>query len=58
MPLDPSINDRDYDYWRKIAWNFYEIALDEGVSGLEPPSWNDPQATLIKKTAYYTATLA
>jgi hypothetical protein len=51
----PKINDRDYDLWKAIAWNWYDYAVDAGVTGLNPPSWNDRPFDLMKKTAYYTA---
>jgi hypothetical protein len=58
MPTYPSINDRDFDLWKKIAWNFYEFAVASGVTGLNPPSINDTQDNLQKKVAYYSASVA
>lgn len=53
--LYPSINDRDYDLLKKMAWNWYEIVIAQGATDVTPPSWNDDRLTLFKKIAYYTA---
>lgn len=58
MAQEASINDNEFDLWRKIALNFYDAAYSSGIADLDPPSWNDTQVTLQKKTAYYTAALA
>jgi hypothetical protein len=55
MPTLPAVNDRDYDLWKKIAWNLYGFAVDGGVEGLNAPSINDTQQVLQKKIAYYSA---
>lgn len=54
----PSINDREWNLVQKTAWNFYETAVEAGVSGLNPPSPNDNKEILLKKITYYTAALA
>lgn len=54
----PSINDRSYDLWKKIAWNWYDYAVARGISGLNAPSVNDRVFDLQKKITYYTAALA
>jgi hypothetical protein len=56
MPV--TIQDNEVSLWRKIASAWYDIAIDEGVTGLTPPSVNDNKTTLMKKVAYYTAQLA
>lgn len=53
--MTASFNDNDANLWKKIAWNFYNYAVNKGISGLNPPSWNDNIDSLIKKSAYYTA---
>lgn len=58
MAQRPSINDREFNLWFKIAQNWYEHALGQGASGLTPPNINDPKLILLKKITYYTATLA
>jgi hypothetical protein len=58
MPTYPSINDRDYDLWKKIAWNLYEYAVAQGLTGLNNPKPNDREFDLQKKISYYTALLA
>lgn len=51
----PAINETDYTLWKAIAWNYYSYAVRLGVTGLNPPSWNDRQFDLMKKAAYYSA---
>lgn len=58
MSQYPSFNDKDFDLWKKIAWNLYEFATNFGVVGLNQPNWNDPPEVLMKKTDYYLAALA
>lgn len=54
----PSINDNDVNLVKKQAINWYNFAVDQGISGLNPPSWNDDKVELLKKITYYTAALA
>lgn len=54
----PSINDRSYDLWKKVAWNMYNWAIAAGKIGLNPPVINDTKETLLKKITYYSAALA
>jgi hypothetical protein len=54
----PSINDNDVSLWLQIADSWYSFAIGEGVTGLNPPSVRDNKFTLMKKVAYYTASLA
>jgi len=56
--LYPSINDTKQVLWFKIAWNFYEWAVDNGAVGLTPPTISDPIASLQKKAAYFSAVAA
>lgn len=51
----PDLNDREFDLWVKIAWNWYDYLVDFGGSGLTPPSLNDRLFDLQKKVCYYTA---
>jgi len=53
--LTPKFNDRDYDLWKKAAWNIYEFSVNFGVTGLNPPSWNDKTFDLQKKMVKATA---
>lgn len=53
-----SINDRDYDLIKKIAWNWYDAATKKGITGLDAPNWNDTTNILLKKICYYTAAYA
>lgn len=56
--IQPSLNDREYDLWLRIASNMYDEAIARGITGLTPPSLNDRELDLIKKVTYYTAALA
>ncbi len=51
----PSINDPRYSLVFKVAQNYYDFAINFGVSGLTPPSLNDTEDTLWKKAVYYSA---
>lgn len=51
----PAINDRKYDLIFKIAKNFYDHGVAQGLTGFNPPSLNDREPDLLKKVAYYTA---
>ena len=52
----PSYNDNIRSLWKKIAWNWYDIAVNRyGASGLNPPKLSDNDEILIKKTCYYSA---
>jgi hypothetical protein len=53
----PVWNDNARDLWRKIALNFYDVAIDLGAAGLTPPNWNDSIYDLEKKTAYFSAVI-
>lgn len=53
----PTSTDTDFTLIRKAAWNFYDRAVTVGVTGLNPPSWNDTDDVLLKKIAYYTASI-
>lgn len=55
--LTSDSSDNEASLWKKIAWNLYNAALFVGVTGLNPPSWNDNIQDLQKKSAYYTAAL-
>lgn len=57
MASYPSKNDRDYDLWKKIAWNYYDIAVSNGHN-VEPPSINDREFDLMKKSVEYTALIS
>lgn len=57
MPMYPYYGDNDPRLWLKIAQNFYEYAVAQGITGLNPPSSNDNQTNLEAKVAYYTAAL-
>lgn len=54
----PSSNDREYDLLFKTAVNWYNAGVDQGISGLTPPSLNDTAFDLKKKITYFTARLA
>jgi len=51
----PQWNDNKRDFWLRIASNLYDVAITKGVSGLNPPSWNDDSKDLQRKSAYYSA---
>lgn len=51
----PSINDREFDLWKRLCWNWYNYATNFGVTGINPPNINDTKEILMKKTAYITA---
>jgi len=53
----PTSTDTDYTLIKKMAWNWYDRAVTAGVTGLNPPSWNDPEDVLLKKITYYTASI-
>jgi hypothetical protein len=57
MASYPSKNDRDYDLWKKIAWNYYYIAVNNGHS-VESPKINDGVFSLLKKIVNYTALIS
>lgn len=54
----PSSNDREFDLLRKTAQNMYNFALSAGATGLTPPAWLDNRFDLLKKIAYYTASIS
>lgn len=54
----PDFNDRSYDLWKKIGWNFWEIANDRGATGSRSPNWNDSEFDLLKKITYDSAKAA
>ena len=54
----PAPNDKPNDLWKRIAWNWYNLAVNDGVAGLNPPNWDDSIPSLMKKTAYYIASLS
>jgi len=54
----PSLNDRDFDLWKKIAKNLYSYATANGVTGLTAPSLNDTVQDLLRKVCDYTAGIA
>ncbi len=56
--LEASINDSAQQLWFKIAWNFYDWAIDNSISGLTPPRINEPVFSLQKKLVYYSAAIA
>lgn len=57
--LYPSPNDATpQNLWFKVAYNWYNWAVNFGITGLRPPRWDDTEAELIKKAAYYTARMA
>lgn len=58
MALSPEINDKKWNLWFKITSNLYDYAINNGLSGLNPPNWNDPQVILMKKATYISARLA
>ncbi len=57
MALYPSENNREYDSVFQAAWNWYDIAVTYGITGLNPPCLNDTKVNLLSKTAYYTAAI-
>lgn len=50
--------DTDITLWKKVAINWYDYAINEGVTGLTPPNWNEDKWSLLKKAVYYTARIA
>ena len=54
----PTSTDTDYTLWKKVAWNLYDNATTNGITGLKAPNWNDPEDILLKKIAYYSAAIA
>lgn len=58
MGMLPSFNDRDFNLWFKIAQNWYDHGVAQGLTGFTPPNWNDKVYDLQKKIAYYTARIA
>lgn len=56
--LYPSINDTSKNVlWFKVANNFYDWAVANGITGLTPPGFGEPYPSLQKKVVYYTAIL-
>lgn len=53
----PTTADNAWYLSLKAAQNLYNYALMKGVTGLNPPSVNDPFPILYRKSAYYTAAL-
>lgn len=51
----PNGSDNKRALWLRIASNLYSYAVNFGVTGLTPPSWNDSVNDLARKSAYYTA---
>lgn len=49
--------DTEYTLWKATAWNFYDRATANGITGLNAPNWNDPEDILLKKIAYYSAAM-
>lgn len=59
MAQTPSINDKTYDLWYKIAANLYNHAIINGKTGLTPPDYGrDTRVNIMSKITYYTAALA
>ena len=56
--LYPTSADNVQSIALKMATNYYNLAIMAGITGLTPPSYNDPLTILFRKTAYYTAALA
>lgn len=55
MPQSPSNVDTDVELWKKAAINWYDFAVDFGVTGLNPVNWQDNKVDLLRKLAYYSA---
>jgi hypothetical protein len=58
MASEPSSNDREYDLWKKIADNLYELLISLNITDVEAPSHNDRTFDLMKKVTSYTCKLA
>jgi hypothetical protein len=58
MAQTATVHDNGPSLWLKIASNFYDLAVGEGITGLTPPNTYDSTYDLMKKVAYYTARLA
>jgi hypothetical protein len=55
MSASPVINDTKHSLLVKICQNWYDYGVLLGVTGINPPSWNDTDDVLLKKIAYTTA---
>ncbi len=58
MSQYPTDKDNRFTLWLKIASNYYDRAISQGLTGLTPPSFNDDIFDLQKKVTYYTAALS